>query len=256
MSSPTSCAGSASIRPRGSPWAGFCPSVSVAGNTPFPDLEHRPLLVISPFLDGEFLRSIASPRPQAVLVSRREALLTAPGDAVRAFDEVYAFRPGLEPEPEDSDVALPPLAGLHAKVYVIDDGWDAHVIVGSANSTGAALANPPRNVEFMVELVGRKSRFGIDALLAQGADGAAGTFRSLIEPFDPAEAGTVREDEDALHLDRLLDAAAETLARVKLRASVALSGRRPVHPEAGTQRASQSAVADQDRDLLAGNAPG
>ena len=149
--------------------------------------------------------------------------MTAPANAVGAFDEVYAFRPGLEPEPEDSDVSLPPLAGLHAKVYVIDDGWDAHVIVGSANSTGAALANPPRNVEFMVELVGRKSRFGIDALLSQDTEGAAGTFRSLIEPFDPAEAGTVKEDEDALHLDRLLDAAAETLARADLRASVALS---------------------------------
>ena len=209
--------------PEGLALGKFLPFGTSRRNPPFPDLEHRPLLVISPFLDGEFLRSIASPRPRAVLVSRREALLTVPANAVGAFNEVYAFRPGLEPEPEDSDVSLPPLAGLHAKVYVIDDGWDAHVIVGSANSTGAALANPPRNVEFMVELVGRKSRFGIDALLAQGTEGAAGTFRSLIEPFDPAEAGTVKEDEDALHLDRLLDAAAETLARVDLRASVALS---------------------------------
>ena len=209
--------------PEGLDLARFLPFGLSGRNPTFPDLEHRPLLVISPFLDGDFLRSIVSPRPRAVLVSRREALLTAPADAVRAFNEVYAFRSGLEPEPEDSDVALPPLAGLHAKVYVIDDGWDARVIVGSANSTGAALANPPRNVEFMVELVGRKSRFGIDALLDQGAEGAAGTFRSLIERFDPAEAGTVREDEDALHLDRLLDAAAETLARIDLRASVALS---------------------------------
>lgn len=192
-------------------------------NPPFPDLDHRPLLVISPYLDGDFLRSIVAGRPRAVLVSRREALLTAPADAVAAFDEVYAFRSGLEPEPEDSEVVLPPLAGLHAKVYVIDDGWDAHVAVGSANSTGAALANPPRNVEFMVELVGRRSRFGIDALLAPRSDGEAGTFRSLIEPFDAAEAGTVNEDEDALHLDRLLDAATESLARVDLRGNVEVS---------------------------------
>ena len=49
--------------------------------------------------------------------------------------------------------------------------------------------NPPRNVEFMVELVGRKSRFGIDALLSAGDNGEAGTFASLIEEFNKEEAG-------------------------------------------------------------------
>ena len=189
-------------------------------NPPYPDLERRPLLVISPFLDGEFLRSVICRRRRSVLVSRREALLTAPADAVGAFDEVYAFRSGLEPEPEDFEESLPPLAGLHAKIFVIDDGWKARVAVGSANSTGAALGNPPRNVEFMVELVGRKSRFGIDALLLPPGQGESGTFRSLIEEFDPAEAGTVTEDRDARTLDRLLASAAETLARTDLSGTV------------------------------------
>ena len=115
-------------------------------------------------------------RPRAVLVSRREALLTAPAEAVRAFDKVFAFRPGLEPESEDTEESLPPLAGLHAKVYVMDDGWKARVGVGSANSTAAALGDPPRNVEFMVELVGSKSRFGIDALLTPPNQGKLGRF--------------------------------------------------------------------------------
>ena len=185
-------------------------------NPPYPDLERRPLLVISPFLDGEFLRSIIRRRPRSVLVSRREALLTAPADAIGAFDKVYAFRSGLEPEPEDFEESLPPLAGLHAKIFVIDDGWKARVAIGSANSTGAALGNPPRNVEFMVELIGSKGRVGIDALLAPPGQGGSATFRSLIEDFDPAEAGTVTEDKDARRLDRLLDAVAETLARVDL----------------------------------------
>ena len=135
-------------------------------NAKYPDLEHRPLLIVSPYLDGEFLRTLVRRRPRSFLVSRREALLTAPADAIRAFDKVFAFRPGLEPESEDTEESLPPLAGLHAKVYVIDDGWKARVGMGSANSTSAALGDLPRNVEFMVELVGSKSRFGIDALLA------------------------------------------------------------------------------------------
>ena len=92
--------------------------------------------------------------------------------------------------------------------------------VGSANSTGAALGNPPRNVEFMVELIGKKSRFGIDALLAPPGQGESGTFRSLIEEFDPAEAGTVTEDEDTRGLESRLDTAAEILARTDLSGDV------------------------------------
>ena len=69
-------------------------------NVPYPDLQHRSLLVVSPFLDGSFLRSVARRRPRSVLISRREALLTAEAAAVGEFDEVYAFRSGLEPESE------------------------------------------------------------------------------------------------------------------------------------------------------------
>ncbi len=210
--------------PEGLELSRFLPFGVSHRNPPYPDLERRPLLLISPFLDGEFLRSVETRRRRSVLISRREALLTAPAEVVGAFDEVYAFRSGLEPEPEDSEESLPPLAGLHAKIYVIDDGWRARVGIGSANSTGAALGNPPRNVEFMVELVGKKSKFGIDALLAPPGQGEAGTFRSLIEEFDPAEAGTVTEDEDAIQLERLLDDAAETMAQVNLEGTVSVSG--------------------------------
>ena len=130
------------------------------------------------------------------------------------------FEPGLELEPGDWEEDLAPLAGLHTKVYVIDDGWDARVVVGSANSTSAALGSAPRNVEFMVELVGRKSKFGIDTLLKLGEGGDTGTFRSLIEPFDRSELGTVEEDKDAANLDILLEAAATSLAKADIRGRV------------------------------------
>ena len=198
---------------------GFGPS-----NPDSPDLKRRPILVISPFLDGEFLRSVASRRPRSVLVSRREALLAASPGPLSSFDEIYAFRSGLEPEAEDGDEDLALFSGLHAKVYVIDDGWDARVVVGSANSTAAALASPPRNVEFMVELVGKKSRFGIDALLKPREGGDTGTFRSLIEPFDKSELGTAEEDEEAGNLDLLLEDVAASLARADIRGMVEPSG--------------------------------
>ena len=192
-------------------------------NPQYPDLDRRRLLVISPFLDGEFLRSVTRRRRHSVLISRKEALLTVSPDAVRSFERVYAFRSALEPEPEDTDESLTLLAGLHAKVFVIDDGWNARVAVGSANSTAAALGNPPRNIEFMVELVGKRSRFGIDALLRADREGEPGTFSSLIEEFDPDEAGMVTEDEHQMRLERLLDHAAQTLARVDLGGKVAVS---------------------------------
>ena len=210
--------------PEGLELSRFLPFGIRGTNPPYPDYAHRPLLVISPFLDGEFLREIEARRPRSVLISRREALLTAPADAVGVFDEVYAFKSHLEPEPEDSEESFIPLIGLHAKIYVIDDGWNARVGVGSANSTAAALGNPPRNVEFMVELIGKKSRFGIKALLASDSKGAAGTFSSLIEEFDPADAGTVAEDEDSICLDRLLDNATENIARLAITGTARDSG--------------------------------
>ena len=60
-------------------------------NHDFPDLQRRSILVISPFLDGEFLRSVASRRPRSVLVSRREALLAAPGTHCQASKKFTLF---------------------------------------------------------------------------------------------------------------------------------------------------------------------
>lgn len=206
----------------------FLPFGFGASNPVFLGLGRRPLLVISPFMDGEFLRSVSAGRPRSVLVSRREALLAAPAGPLSSFGEIYAFRSGLEPEPEDTGEDLAPLAGLHAKVFVIDDGWDARVVVGSANSTAAALGSAPRNVEFMVELEGRKSRFGIDALLRPGSKGDAGTFSALLEPFDRTELGTAGEDEDAAAMELLLENAAAALAKAEMMGRVKPSGDRYV----------------------------
>ena len=199
-----------------------------SANPDFPDLNSRPILVVSPFLDGDFLHSIAGRRPQSFLVSRRDALLTAPREALSGFTEIYSFKAGLELEPEDGEADLAPLGGLHAKVYVIDDGWNVRLVVGSGNSTSAAMGRVPRNVEFMVELSGRKSKFGIDTLLNPGRDSDAGTFRSLIEPFDKSEVGTVSEDEDAANLELTLEAAAASLARVDVKGHVEAAGDRYV----------------------------
>ena len=209
------------VPPEGLELSRFLPFGLRRSNLAYPDLDRRRLLVISPFLDGEFLRSVTQRRRHSALVSRRETLLTIPQDAIKSFEKVYSFRSALDPETEDTDESLPLLSGLHAKVFVIDDGWNARVAVGSANSTAAVLGKQPRNVEFMVELKGKRSRFGIDALLGGNSEGERGTFGSLIEQFDTSEAGTVTEDESQARLDRLLDRAVQSLARVDISGTVA-----------------------------------
>ena len=199
-----------------------------SANPDFPEFKRRPILVVSPFLDGEFLRSIAARRPQSFLISRRDALLTAPRDALSGFAEIYSFKAGLELEPEDGEADLALLGGLHAKLFLIDDGWNVRLVVGSGNSTSAAMGRAPRNVEFMVELSGRKSRFGIDTLLKPREDGNSGTFRSLIEPFDKSELGTVPEDVDGTNLELTLEAAAASLARADVEGHVETAGDRYV----------------------------
>jgi hypothetical protein len=78
--------------------------------------------------------------------------------------------------------ARPEPAGLHAKLFILETGWDAMWLVGSANATEAALLRR-RNVEFMVGLRGRRSRVGIDKVL--GADDDDSALRALLRPYAP-----------------------------------------------------------------------
>jgi hypothetical protein len=70
---------------------------------------------------------------------------------------------------------------LHAKVWVADDGTKAHSGPGP-NATEAAFT---RNVEFLLQLSGARSKMGIDALL--GENGLA----PLVSPYlRPSQAPT------------------------------------------------------------------
>ena len=112
----------------------------------------------------------------------------------------------LAPElTDESDEDAPPaksevLEGLHAKLFVIDRGWHASVFSGSFNATVHALQH---NVEFMVELVGRKSQCGVDQFLRQ-AKGET-NFADLLKRYD-VNAPPVPVDATAQQLDDLLQA--------------------------------------------------
>ncbi|GJQ29588.1 MAG: hypothetical protein HBSAPP03_14720 [Phycisphaerae bacterium] len=160
------------------------------------------LLVVSPFLSGDLLDQLASRCSERFLVGRAEEL-RAMQPAVLAKWKCYTLDDGVE-ELEGTEDASPevehPLSGLHAKAYVIDAGWEAHVWTGSANATAAAFS---ANVEFLVELVGKKSKLGIDAAIGLNADAA--NLRTMLTEFDPP-AEAVAPDPDLEEAEALIEA--------------------------------------------------
>jgi HKD family nuclease len=78
------------------------------------------------------------------------------------------------------------LRGLHTKLYVADCGWQARLWTGSANATEAAFTH---NVEFLVELRGKRADIGIDNLLQQespkGQQDKRVRLRDLLVPYSP-----------------------------------------------------------------------
>jgi len=143
-------------------------------------------LIVSPFASSDWLRSFLVKHPKTILVSREETLHTLEPDLIDLIGDCRFI--GIpDPEPEDGKLegsaAVPvELGGLHAKLFVADAGWTARAWVGSANATHGGFGI---NVELMVELEGKVSRLGIDALLND--DPQSGGFGQLLRRYEASE---------------------------------------------------------------------
>jgi len=160
-------------------------------------------LIVSPFLSDTVLRDFQDHGGETHLVSRPESLQEMSNDTLRDCATVHYLQPQLSDETNDEvhivergDV----LEGLHAKLFVIDRGWDTSVFSGSFNATRHALEH---NVEFMVEMVGKKSRFGVDQFLRQ-VKGET-NFGDLLQKFD-VNIESPLADPTTRHLDELIQA--------------------------------------------------
>lgn len=152
----------------------------VPGAQPMPDFSGYRQLIVSPFADDAGVAE-TSPAPRdTIIVSRVEALdgLSQETLAPRGGAYVVSTSAGLSAEADAGAESTPLLGGLHAKMYVVERNRSAHVFLGSANATHAALH---RNVEFLVELVGGASKLGIDTLMGTDAE-----FRRLLERYEPS----------------------------------------------------------------------
>ncbi|HEX8163557.1 MAG TPA: phospholipase D family protein [Pyrinomonadaceae bacterium] len=166
------------------------------------------VLVVSPFVRAKCLARLAGERGGNLLISRPEELDALGPGCLENFERVYVLSPAAdsqeEPDEEAAETAQESLSGLHAKLYVADAGWKARVWTGSANATDAAFNG---NVEFLVELVGEKSRCGVNAFLSQ-AQGQT-SFRDMLQEFTPSEQ---QPDSELRRLERLADRARRELA--------------------------------------------
>lgn len=157
-------------------------------------------LIVSPFVDESVIRESLDRGCETHLVSRPESLRGIRSETLQGCASVRTLKFEAV-EPEDDVVAVDRndvLDGLHAKLFVIDDGWNASVFSGSFNATEAALE---RNVEFMVELVGKRSYCGVDRLLQQVKGEIH--FADMLQAFD---VNAVHDAVDTLEqqLDTLL----------------------------------------------------
>jgi len=192
----------------------------------------RRVLVVSPFLAASALARLAETGTEHRLISRLDSLAALSEQDLESFDPIQVFDDALAPDGDresspaegvgtvDEGAVSPgtELTGLHAKVYVADAGWKSRIWVGSANATNAAFN---RNVEFLAELEGPKSKFGIDAILGEtDHDGSlAWLLRDYEPPVDAADADLVLE-----RLERELQGSREALARTSLIAEVTPEG--------------------------------
>ena len=172
--------------------------------------EHSRLMVISPFVsdlsggrEKGVLDQLLDKRTavaQNILVSRPDQLDTL---ALKSFEELkestdifciddaaaHGEQTGATADDEPLENPRDELSGLHAKVYVVEDGAQVSIFAGSANATSAGWGRHDEvaNVEFMVELRGPRKRVGIDALLGddEAVESGAGSLRKILKPYHP-----------------------------------------------------------------------
>lgn len=171
-------------------------------------------LIVSPFVSDDGLRMLRTRvRDQTHLVSRAETLDRLRPDALddRLTTYVLDDAAAAPSEEDDTDAHAPAppgdrLVGLHAKAIVVDRIDGAHVFLGSANATGAALE---QNLEVMVEFVGPTPKVGVEATLT-----ALGELKEEYPTAGGAEPDATEQAE------RRLEAYLRSLADVRFNARV------------------------------------
>ncbi len=207
-------------------------------------------LVVSPYLAASVVRRLAEKHGLDVLISRPEAF----EEVIRSLRHeplpkaCYVLSPGADLDAREAQEEEPDgspsvddqveLAGLHAKLFLFENGGEARLFTGSANATVGAFR---LNVEVLVELVGKKKNCGITSLLGSDHDLRLETLRSLLQEYRPP-GDLDLEDDPKKELERRVEKLARSFGSSCLIATVghadgrqrwdtALSGEVPEIPD-------------------------
>ena len=182
---------------------------------------------MAPFVNRTGLDAVgALSYDKRVLVSRQEELDKLSEDALASWNEKFVLADTAQGESEDeiadangqgpaADVRP---AGLHAKMFAVEHGWEVTWYVGSANLTQAAFTG--RNVELMASVTGRKGRKdgASGAGIARFLDG----FQKLCVPYERTEPPPV--DPAVTGAKARLEGARDALLNAELRVTCAPEG--------------------------------
>jgi hypothetical protein len=178
--------------------------LGIEGYRRWPFVDAQRTLVVSPFVTASCLARLSSDQGRDLLVARPDELDKLP-DVPGAFAEVLVLDPDLAAEHGSTGEESAPAegsSGLHAKLYVLEDGGSAHLYTGSANATNAAFDG---NVELLVHLTGRRRDCGIDSILT--SEPTRTGLRDVLRPYAPSNGQDIDEllATDALEqrLDRV-----------------------------------------------------
>jgi hypothetical protein len=172
---------------------------------------HR-LAVVSPFCDDSALEALADATPEpALLLSRPETLETISAPTRVRFGRVCVLDDAAETEDgEEGDQSDRRLYGLHAKVYLLDRGWNTTLIVGSGNATRRVFKTGD-NVELFALLTGRRSKIGnVGTLLS--TEGLGAILTDFVEPMER----TPEISQAELQAEKDLEAARAVLTQAGL----------------------------------------
>ncbi len=192
-------------------------------------------------------------------------------------DEVYQLDPDASPlgdtETQANDAPVEtglsaddpgiPFEGLHAKLFVFDQGSTTTVLSGSANATSAAFT---QNVEFLTEFTGPRRTLGVDALLAPKQDKGEPTLhtflvRVALDEADGSEADAGQAEDQLDRLRRsiasvpLIARAIEEPSPDRFRLTFATTDEMPALPDGVAWRCWPITIASDAGTGLTGQAP-
>lgn len=189
------------------------------------DRDYNRILVMSPFLQNGVLNNITSKGSDHVLISEIESLDSLESKTRAAFSQIFTVdssvwdnEPEIESDPLPSEEKMTIPEGLHAKLFVLDHGWDSTWLIGSANATRPGLSGfDERNVEFMIEMRGKRSRIGIDQVMGDSESDAS--LLNMLRPYNSRSEFTP-VDQEALQAERLADDVRKWLVESKFGVTV------------------------------------